>query len=207
MKLISKFSDYYDYNIGLYGIDEKVVYNRLPLQDTVIQKSDLKYTPPRANPFGRYSINDEWEYVRLLFCGRYLPLRKKRNEYKSQYELITPELLEEIINNQYRKYWNTVYEVDYKKQYNFVNEIHKLTKHPVLILNGELRGEYIFDTNIPILNNIKGFVSLVDAKQAYLDITQCIIDINNTEGAPAMADTDKIVSHGFDKKISFRHRK
>lgn len=206
MKLISSFKDYYDYNIGLYGIDNKVIYNRLPFDDKythVVEDESIDIS--LLNPFiGMY---DEYKYCYLLFCGRIFYIKTKSYSLDAPYELASIEEIIKELGYRHTYLQGTSRKIDTNKVYDSVMKIHEITKHPVLIMQESRRGKIYLDRNIPILKDIKGFASVVDSKQCYLDITQCIIDINNTEGVPNMTDTDKVVSHGFDKKISFRHRK
>lgn len=208
MKLISKFKDYYDYNIGLYGIDEKVVYNRLPFPDDYhhcIRYDEMHRKIPTLYNFD----TTEYEYKHLFFCGRLIYVRRKSREYKAPFEVITEDTLNEMFESSRRNRYllRGIDKFDYTKKYDAILDIHRMTKQPVLLLDRWDWHHIELDKNIPILNDIKGFASIIDAKTCYLEITQCIIDINNSEAVPSMVDTDKIVSHGFDKKISFRHRK
>lgn len=208
MKLISKYRDYYDYNIGLYGIDEKVVYNRLPFPDKYYHHIAFDELPHKIPTIYRFDTA-EWEYKHLLFCGRVIYIRRKYAEYKANYEVISENKLNEAFqeSGRNRYYFRRIELPDYSKKYDAVIDIHRLTKQPVLLLDSWDFKQIMLDTNIPILNDIKGFGSLIDAKSCYLEICQTLIDINNTESIPVSTDGDKILSHGFDKKISFRHRK
>lgn len=208
MKLISKYKDYYDYNIGLYGIDEKVVYNRLPFPDKYyhyVNRTEISHTLPKIYKFDI----SEYEYKHLLFCGKVIYIRRKYGEYKAEYEVISEYTLHKMFDSSHRNRYlvRTFGKIDYSVKHDSIMDIHKATGQPVVLLDGWNDKHLILDTNIPILNDIKGFGSLIDAKSCYLEICQTLIDINNTESIPVSTDGDKILSHGFDKKISFRHRK
>jgi len=66
------------------------------------------------------------------------------------------------------------------------------------------------DENIPILGDI-GLAAVYPAEQLYQDLSYFIV--NTMKDSPDMAkpssitDKEKISSHGFDLKMSFRHRK
>ena len=66
------------------------------------------------------------------------------------------------------------------------------------------------DENIPILSDL-GFASLYSAEQTYQDISYFLCNIMNESPDMSkpniLSDKEKIVSHGFDNVISFRHRK
>lgn len=207
MKLISRFRDYYDYNIGLYGIDEKVVYNRLPFPDKYYHNVDMSEIKSPLPRFYQYYTNSDYEYVHLLFCGKLYYVKRLRYQLKPELEIVTEADLSDYLTDRSRYMFFRKEVPKYGTVYESLMEVHRITKQPVLLLDGFDRNQFRFSTNIPILKDIKGFGALVDSRECYLEIIQCIIDINNTESIPVSTDTDKIVSHGFDKKISFRHRK
>lgn len=204
MKLISKFKDYYDYNIGLYGVDEKVIYNRLPFNDEYTHKLKDAAIANRL-PILEYGLNNDGYIYYLLFCGRIFYIKTK-SLTNMTYEMMSPEDIQKIhrSSGHSRGYYH---KIDSTKIDSAVMEIHKKTNQPVLIMKYVHRDRIHLDKNLPVLQDLKGFPARVDAKRCYLDITQCIIDINNTEIIPSITDTDKVTSHGFDKKISFRHRR
>lgn len=67
------------------------------------------------------------------------------------------------------------------------------------------------DLNLNVCLNDLGFASVMSAEQAYQEIESYIVNVLRTnpdkEPPVQIDDKDKIDQHGFDKKISFRHRK
>lgn len=66
--------------------------------------------------------------------------------------------------------------------------------------------------SVPCLASIKGFAKLYSAEQVYQDVSYWISNVMNGApdvqpiGSPPLTDKERILSHGFDLKQSFRHR-
>lgn len=90
-------------------------------------------------------------------------------------------------------------------------------RQPVLFVfdsNRTAYRSYKWDVHrrIPILSHM-GFANVLEPTKLYQDIAYFVGNyVNETPdtqpaGKPPQTDKDKIASHGFDSKISFRHRK
>jgi hypothetical protein len=57
--------------------------------------------------------------------------------------------------------------------------------------------------------SVLGLPAYIDAQQLYQELAMFVGNVLNPVEQPSssMTDKEKVVSHGFDKKISFRHRK
>lgn len=60
---------------------------------------------------------------------------------------------------------------------------------------------------VPVLADV-GFAKILPATTCYQTIAHYVANTLSKQDVPSnMTDVEKIVSHGFDKKKSFRHRK
>ncbi len=85
-------------------------------------------------------------------------------------------------------------------------EWNKVIKTPVFMINGidSYNGIITVNKNIPILQE-QGFASLIPAEQMYQDISMFITnELTEQMKMPTMTNKEKIASHGFDSKTSFR---
>lgn len=83
--------------------------------------------------------------------------------------------------------------------------VNSILRRPVVSYNGsEKNPEFEF---VPILKEF-GFAKWLDAETVYREIYDFLgWLIDNPEIPDKMTDREKVVSHGFDLKKSFRHRK
>jgi hypothetical protein len=199
MKLISNYKDYYDYLIGAkYGIDEKAVYERICStegNDSKWYKSGI-YRPLFLDNLRDY---DCWE---IHFCGtryyghfydgqyyygkeamNYIPARIKNGAHSHRGMCSEPILTGGTINNEFGL---TRLVEDYNEKHNC----------PVLVshsYNGLIKNPKLLDF---------GFNKIISPDEAFLKITNFLLRekpvVNN------QTDKEKIVSHGFDTKTSFR---
>lgn len=211
MRLTSKFKDYYDYLIGVYGIDPKVRYSR------------LEFYPPPNNP-EKY-LNNMWlptldslgypEYEtkflfvidNLFYLYRIKP--DMNNGYaRFPWKIVDSEFRNKILRKQgirhtrswgFRNIKNVKF--NFTKSNNF-KELSFLIKQPVYCVN--LRNE--IESKIPILNDVIGFAGIYPPEKIYLDISNFFLELNNKEVVPTSTSKEKILQHGFDIKKSFRHR-
>ena len=116
---------------------------------------------------------------------------------------------------------------NYYKRHNRETIVNKVTRQPILIrvycsesfefdtpitkIYNSYFGEYNKHEdakwNIPILSEY-GMAAFYPAEEIYQDISQFLgWLVNNPEIPNKQTDTEKIVTHGFDLKESFRHRK
>jgi hypothetical protein len=201
MKIISKFKDYYDYYSGIFGED--------PLK--VLDRKEYHYEP-------EYSKKLSLEKIELLFfCGKWYirGLTNNLKEQKFSKYIFDSNFRQLNLNILYQNeifYWSEIVNYDEVKNQLFtddtLNIISKSIK-PYFVIKYDYycrrTNKSIYKDFYPILKEIE-FDKVLDAKECYLEIEQYISkkDIN-IETNP----DDKILleQKGFDKKISFRHRK
>lgn len=230
MKIKSNFKDYYDYIANQYGGgDPKIVYLRHRLgtvEDiggtTIVRgitvRSDAKlpgYQLPRLiHDKSNYHTNS-WKD--LVVCGRVFPILPDAvgsNKYvvfdpAKHSHLILPGRNQEKYM-EYSPYWQ-----DHAQSKGAIS-LHRELKTPVFVVNHEFRyqkyTEYHISGEYTILNDMM-LAPYFPADQIYQELSYFIGNIMNDSPdmmplpKPPMTDKERILSHGFDLKQSFRHRK
>ena len=225
MKIVSKFRDYYDHIGKIYSEESRYVWERKLFIDYPFPPSFQQNMTDRDVDLGGLSYyhgKSTYEYRWLIVCGkRFLLFRQhsyvypKISEwtrvwtaYKDSSE-IEDDLYITKNKDQKLKYF-TRHLPDYfmgefsEKNLNFCIK----HKSPVIVVDAGLK---YYTTDSPILGDIINFVSLYSAEQIYQDISYFMMNqINGSPDIDPPVDIDnkgKILSHGFDLKQSFRHRK
>jgi len=189
MKIVSNFKDYYDFLIGKYGIDPKVVYERVCETETP-QHSWVKsgiYRPEYLDLPGYY-------YYGIAFCGTtYKVCCYNGKVYIGDEVLVLRKFVDK--ENAYK----LPTEREYLTGHNKPTDVNEKLNCPVVLLP-----RYTFDGEGT--KNVKladfQFGRLVPPEDAYLRIVEFLTRepiIKDTR-----TDIEKVVSHGFDKKTSFR---
>lgn len=208
MKIKSKFKDYYDYVAHIYGGgDPNIVYVRNNFERTewgyfqVPFEKDIWSLP-------HHIIHIEYDLKWCIVAGKCYLLVSPL--YQDEWSLYTQEhpISKHFTNSR----------VNYlgKFDQNLV-ELSRIVNAPVFAIRGTHRDwknkkTYVeIDCNVPILSNL-GFASIITPEQMYQDISYFLGNIMHVspdmmpEPNPAMTDKERILSHGFDVKQSFRHR-
>lgn len=217
MKIIAKVKDYYDYVGKIYGEDEAdpIIYKRLDLIDDEYKKVELDSPFTRGTQvFGLPDIRNDSSFQQLIICG-YVFTVYKESYIDTDYKLLTKEQLEKIIDERASRYFyrphriSNYYQGEYVKQ---AADICKVAGQPVIVFAGtdyEVEKVYI-DRRIPNLGEL-GIPAFFKPEELFQMIEQFIsneIRTNPDSQPPVGQDNNnKIVSHGFDLKTSFRHRK
>jgi hypothetical protein len=91
-------------------------------------------------------------------------------------------------------------------KYNGAHDLCKFAKAPVFVIHGNRMPRISGRT--PKLSAL-GLTAYIDPEQLYQELAMFVGNVlNPVEQPPSnMKDIEKVASHGFDKKISFRHRK
>lgn len=108
------------------------------------------------------------------------------------------ELMTDHRNDRYRYVQGT--------KYTSAQELCVFAKAPVFVIHGN-RSPYIFGRT-PKLSAL-GLPAYMDPQQLYQELAMFVGNVLKPVEQPAsnMKDIEKVASHGFDKKVSFRHRK
>lgn len=221
MKLISKYKDYYDYLQGIYGIDEKIVYDR---RAKFLSRPDLY-------------IKDDYKKYIFAICNRLFVVYYYQDKFYHTPEEILEfdmKLTEDKKNSillGYGRYLRKRLPLieqakDHYERENIETNVNKITRQPVLIKCGNFEdsefsapitivydsyfGKYNKDEkakwNIPLLSEYN-MAAFYPAEQIYQDISQFLGWLVDNPSLPNnQTNENKIISHGFDLKKSFRNR-
>ena len=227
MILLSHRKDYYDHLIHQFGRDEKIIFKR-EFDDYVVNdpvyKKLIRYGKD-LTPFS-YDYNFKKKTHKLdikviLFCAipvyiiscdngafELLGFDRSKNE-------VIQDLAVTARVNSWRSNIMSIYSMRGKytnlmlKQFVFDSDLvalHKLVNSPILEIRHNDKTSEITLSTAPDLKTITGFCERMPAEQAYQQI-QCFIGQHLTKGLEPpieISDKDKIISHGFDLKSSFR---
>ncbi len=194
MKIISRSKDYYDYLQGIYGMDEKIIYKRpvtalyYPTRSQLIAVflCGLKIYGYYDEPSKKFYYGEAMKRFGKPYC--------KRGEEVGNY-IILPELRErfgDIINTSV----SILPQPDLQK----INEKYG---EPVCYKPVNFN-DITSEPQFPNLQSID-FNKYMDAKTIWLKISDWLSPKDIP--MPARPDKEKIISHGFDLKTSFRKTK
>jgi hypothetical protein len=181
MRIISKFKDYYDYLQGIYGIDEKLIldrteYKSIPYIPSVVLKESII--------IGDYLVEGLW-YKGNIYYGKEIE-----------------NLGIAVFNTFFDKQENVYY---------IKNERFKVSKEPILLKNSpayELKCPILikkwngYDKN-PILKEYS-LHKVYSAFEIWNMLSEFLGKLNDRHIESIQTDKEKILSHGFDLKSSFR---
>lgn len=210
MRIVCKMKDFYDYLVGKWGIDNKVVYNR----NGILLKNEKKYLA--------FTGNEKYEAC----IGNYVTIDTKRgvmtyDSWKVRKDIKVPVYYSvlwfgdevhlfgiELYRDQNGKVHSNWKELDT----NAINEVYlkRKTEAPIeLTFRSKNYIGYAEDYDIyedPILAGTK-YASLLDPEQTYLAIYSYLSRKNEKDVKDNRTNDEKIVCNGFDKKTSFRNIK
>ena len=190
MKLFSNFKDYYDYLIAKYGIDNKCVYERIcstEKWDKSWIKSGIFNPEFELETYRSFSIHFcGLQYFGHYYDGKFYYGESAKDFIPSKIRIVKSSCkwgVQDIVNS--GRFSQPIISKENEKQ-----------NCPV-IYSGK-----IDSIKNPKLSDFQ-FSKCVPPEDAFLKITNFIlrepvIDNNQT-------DKEKVVSHGFDLRTSFRH--
>ena len=197
MRILSKYKDYYDYLVGKWGMDEKLILDRTEFE--------IPYISDGA--------------IHLYICGMRLDGYKKDDKFYYLEELEQFDVRNEKKYNRY--YWlNKNPDDDYVvihdgKSTGRLNKVIKIDENcyneklncPILIRSvfgkAKIEGQGSF-SKFPILKELR-VQSAIKPEDMWFMLSSWLSrnkDIPNTQ-----TDKEKIIGHGFDYKLSFRKGK
>lgn len=217
MRIISKWKDYYDYVGHVFGgqQDNHTVYERKHISVTnsgifLTEEVELEDTGEQTLRLPRlysHDINSVWlfvagkTYLCVGGCGEHYDLF---NEEKHNH------LLKEIYTFSFLKQWgNKSYEDFMGIEDVWGQRISKTLNTPVFFYYQRYcakheRLMFVVHGECPVLADI-GFPKIMSAEQCYQNIAFYLANTLTKQEQPSkMNDIEKVVSHGFDKKTSFR---
>lgn len=226
MIIKSRFRDYYDHVSHLYGGgDPNVIYLRDRLVDMkhglhkklevdFPEKKNLRKSPYIDMKSAFYGYNFKW----LVVTGCYYLILEPMNAIESGYKIFNEKNFPSVWNS----YKNRVIPFYMRESFDFTDH----TPDQTLINLSKKIGQPVFtipsffipsspdiigiDAEIPNLGEL-GMASVVSPQTMYQDIAyfigNTIKDSPDMMPPTKMTDLEKVEQHGFDKRVSFRHRK
>jgi hypothetical protein len=206
MKILSKYKDFYDYLIGRYGVDEKIVLDRTKFDNVYPQNGLIRIY------FCNYLVEGIYKEDRGVVYGEELlnyyakELKPERNfNYDDRFYYLTRP------KEEYQK-WQSNYFKMPKEPILIKESPNKEFDCPILVENSGVYGEYSFKTHDRLFKYYSKFPPLerynfnrvFSAEDVYLKLYDWL-----TQERPMIeiGDKEKIVGHGFDLKSSFRNIK
>lgn len=190
MKIISKYKDYYDYLTGIYGVDPLLVLDRRVNNNSSVQL------------FGTSVID-------VTFCN-----------YSYHY-IFNPETKEVFYGSDIKNFdgfikertrffkrGGLIYDIEIKgrftspDKYSIYAQPTKIVRPKVPISISINRGTSI---NFPKLEDVC-FNKIIPPKEAYIKLSEWLSSGKKDKTVDKQTDKEKILSHGFDYKKSFRKR-
>ena len=191
MILLRKRTDYYDYLIGVYGRDEKKVYDRkLDLTSDEIYFEDV-------SKWRNTNIYD------LYVCNRMYRVEQVK---KGVWELHKFHKVNTDYAGQRRHYRESQVSGLNDFEYYIPRPSRMMSDSPICI-KGTFHRQDNLEGLTPILSTF-GIPSVLDAVELYSEVDMYIgarMAIKEQENS--QDDKNKLIAKGFDDKISFRHRK
>ncbi len=190
MKIISKWKDYYDYLSVVYGIDPIIVYDR---RGDIIKHE--------------FNSTDRYDRIKLHVCNRMYTIYEYKGKFYHLYKdiLKLDKLLKKSGYSTVLSYWRGEPDIWSRKENwwgkgNVESTLNKKERQPVLLQN-------IYGIHVPLLSSYN-FHKVLPADDIYQKVCAFIGWMkDNTEIPNKQTNLEKLDSHGFDRKKSFRHRK
>lgn len=221
MKILSPRNnkDYYDYLSGIYGIDEKVVYDRR--QSTLLSTLDSPLFNFSQSNLDKPKVKDRfWEKVgkRYKWLTKYVPTQRYHcmlevglRWYIFEVERYLGELGNVCID------WKLIKTMRIKKSQRTSSQPITFFKACWIRYHGLWDGKHDFsdpqaivkDEDAipnPILKNTP-IASLIPPQDIYDELSLYIASLNDIEIIDKRADEQKAEAAGFDRKTSFRNVK
>lgn len=183
MKIISPVKDYYDHEVARFGFDPTRVYDRrnTPEQNILLGKpwilGDVIY----------FAICGKWHVVtKIQVNGRdyFIHGNDVPKEYKEQVKHV----------QRYERHIN---------YHGLTTDLNFKNRQPVLVAMSYIGADGI-NVAIPLLKNF-GFASVIPSAKMYSDIYDYLgYLVDNPPIPDKQTNKEKILSHGFDARRSFR---
>jgi len=221
MLLLSNFQDYYDYLIGITGVDPKIIFHRKKLKE-------IKFNENLNFNLSHYDRKSKDTYYVLSICGKryFIKSKKEHWDFKwSDFHLITKkDLADDNIFTDVRHFIEPRYffhkSIKLKKDKinDLFNKLHgvydvglvnisKKINIPIFVIVSNNRNSITLHENSPKLKDIKGISKILEPKQLFNDISFFIANVLNDSNPDIIqiSNKDKIIKAGFDLKTSFRN--
>lgn len=209
MKILGNIKDYYDYLQGTYGIDPKVVYERICMTlvgDKWVKQGIYKpeYLNPPADPSPYYEKPSSVYFYVLAICGKLYCVFIHNRKFYFPDHTDALEKLESRVDKVSRQYMRNRYSdsaLHLRK-----TDVNEKENCPVCLID---TNSYHRGALGAMVKNVRlsdfGIGQIISPNDMYIMISNFLsrekVVIDNR------TDVQKIVSKGFDKKTSFRKTK
>lgn len=191
MKIIDNKKDYYDYLSGIWGIDDKVVFDRRGSQVDEYAVEDMKMSP-------------------VVDC--YVKIGGWVYGFKKDAGSGRMVLMDKIVGGRWRERIETGNPVEYGKfpmRKELPDDIVSIY-YRIFKTNGKTDGLLCgFHRSVTIRNPLLGqfdFIKkYIPPEEAWQKIYDCISKMNDKEIIDNRSDIEHLESAGFDRKTSFRN--
>lgn len=226
MKIISKFTDYYDQMQWVYGQDPNLIFDRrktdiLPYFSDNLVSTAEDVILKKTTVGGRGAFNCS---ITLSYCGVKLTAVKTKKGYMYKAKDIIDHLTSKGFTEDHIKslglglgntikphprikknenFWEDLKEKPMDFSDSPLMKIHIETRQPILVITSSRTGAGA--DSIPNCSDLD-LASIVPAEKAWRDITEFFSLLNTMQEKEGdiLENDSKIESHGFDTKRSFR---
>ena len=190
MKIIDNKKDYYDYLSGIWGIDDKVVFDRRGSRVCEDAVEDMKMSP------------DEWGGFEVVDC--YVKIGGWVYGFGKDAGSGRMMLMKKIVGGRWRERIDTGNPVEYGKfpmRKELPDDIVSMY-YRIFKTNGFHRSVTISN---PLLGQFDFIKKYIPPEEAWQKIYDCISKMNDKEIIDSRSDIEHLESAGFDRKTSFRN--
>lgn len=197
MRIISHFTDFYDFVSKVHGTDNKVVYNRNLKNEINLFTSHLATERFKSSfewsTLRHWGFNEIWQsYVvfKLIIVGHVYTIANPIAE--SGWYFVDE-------NHPY-------YPISGDPYYDHAAKaLCVAAKRPIIVVTKRYRDGIVLVSDFDWPLKDVG-LAVLDPYFVWQEVYMFLSELYNTEVDTKMTDLEKVSSHGFDKKISFRHR-
>lgn len=200
MRILDKNKDFYDY---LQDYESNIVFDRRGSH--ILTNEELNFFPL----YNRYKVNDVYlllqiGYTNWLIVEKPIKIIKDANGYN-----IVKDFSIELIET-WKDYNKSV---DFKfgeikNRYTIEYLTSKKFNQDLALMDDIKLGNFEYKNNLaeksPIVLNKTKLPSILNAQDIYLAIEEWLSHKKDDVAHDSMTDKEKIISHGFDTKSSFR---
>lgn len=259
MKFLGKTKDYYDHQAHVWGVDEKIIYDRSPFWEAdplAYPGAETSWSSKEFSIDGevhfRYKVDGRdlkfWTY--LAVCGKLFPLVyadiegkvypsdkvwmsyeyekepvRKWEIYRADHHVFVKEKESKwerrFPMTTFYSWQENILDLEVGQEVEVLTQLSKMVKQPIFLITrhdttnrwaGRKTTKFTVSPYYHETSSM-GLGQLISADRLYQDVGYWLSNIINPspdimpDGKPPQTDLEKVVSHGFDKKVSFRKRK
>lgn len=223
MILHSKFRDYYDYLIGIYGKDDKIVYDRETLNETIFVHNTQFMRMEAVRKYRRNLRRIDIEEEFLFVNGKCYP---RVSEYQDDgtytkmdfcdFSSLTSQDIQSFYR--FRDPKSFIFIDHHGMEHPYFIMLSRLVGNPIFIIkrhyvSSSSKKDYVEFLVEPVNLSEIGFQKFIPPHELYVELQYFLVNVlkpvpdSMPEGKPPLTDNERLLAKGFDKKISFRHRK